>query len=70
MAPGRVTSIDRDSCEVATGNRVDRVSLLLTPDVQVGDWVLITGGTVARKLDPEQAAEMSKAFEQVFGGAD
>ena len=70
MAPGRVVSLDGDSCEVQTGDRVDRVSQLMTPEVQVGDWVLINAGTVARRLDPDQAAEMSKAFAEVFRSND
>jgi hydrogenase expression/formation protein HypC len=67
MMPGRVISIDDESCAVQTGDRVDRVSMLMTPEVEAGDWVLINAGTVVRRLDPDQAAEMSKAFGEVFG---
>lgn len=70
MAPARVTSVEGDECEVRTGDRVDRVSFLMTPEVEVGDWVLVNGGTVARRLEPDQAAEMSKAFGEVFGRSD
>jgi hydrogenase maturation factor len=35
----------------------------MAPEVRVGDWVLISGGTIARRLDPDQAAEMSIALE-------
>lgn len=67
MAPGQVISRDADSCEVRTGDRSDRVSLLMCPEVEVGDWVLINAGTVARRLDADQAAAMTQAFAQVFG---
>jgi len=70
MAPARVTAVEGDLCDVQTGQRIDRVSRLMAPDVAVGDWVLVSGGTVARRLDPEQAAEMSKAFGEVFGSND
>ena len=42
---------------------MSRASMMLEPDLQAGDWVLISGGTVVRKLDPEQAAEMRRAVE-------
>jgi hydrogenase maturation factor len=63
MAPARVVAVDGDRCEVRTGARLDQVSRLMAPEVRVGDWVLISGGTIARRLDPDQAAEMSIAFE-------
>lgn len=67
MMPARVIAIDGDTCEVVTGDRVDRVSLLLAPPVEVDDWVLVFGGTVARRLEPEQAAQMRDAVGQAFG---
>lgn len=66
MLPGQVVSRDADSCEVQTGERRARVSLLASPDVEIGDWVLVNAGSVARRIDAEQAAEMQQAFAQVF----
>ena len=67
MAPGRVVSLDSEACEVETGGQVDRASCFLEPDLAVGDWVLVNAGTVVRKLEPDQAAEMSRAFGIVYG---
>lgn len=67
MAPARVVSADGTICEVVSGGRVDRASMMLEPDLQVGDWVLVNSGTVVRKLDADQAEEMSRAFGIVFG---
>jgi hydrogenase maturation factor len=58
MAPARVVRVVGGDCEVELGARVERASLLLEPDVRVDDWVLVLDGTVVRRLDPEQAAEM------------
>lgn len=70
MAPAQVVSADGTLCEVVTGGRIDRASMMLEPDLQVGDWVLVNSGTVVRKLDPDQAEEMTRAFGIVFGLTD
>jgi hydrogenase maturation factor len=44
--------------------------MLLEPDLEVGDWVLVTSGTVVRRLDPDQAAEMSAAIRFLYGPAE
>lgn len=67
MAPARVVAIDGQVCEVQTGSRVDRASMILEPDLQVGDWVLVNSGTVVRVLDEDQAAEMTRAVAVLFG---
>lgn len=70
MAPARVVAVDGMACEVEVGGRVDRASMLLEPDLVVGDWVLVNSGTVVRKLDEEQAAEMAHAFGIIYGLTD
>lgn len=67
MLPAHVVATDGERCEVEIGGRVDRVSMLLEPDLAPGDWVLIEAGTVVRRLDPEQADEMRRAFAIVSG---
>lgn len=67
MAPARVVAVDGTFCQVETGGRVDKASMMLEPELQVGDWVLVNSGTVVRKLDPDQAAEMTRAFGIVYG---
>jgi hydrogenase assembly chaperone HypC/HupF len=66
MAPMRVVSVDGTICEVESGGRIDRVSMVLEPDLEVGDWVLVNSGTVVRRLDADQAEEMSRAIEILF----
>ena len=70
MAPVRVVSVDGTLCEVEIGGRVDAVSMMLEPDLQVGDWVLVNSGTVVRRLDPDQAEEMTQALSMMFDLAD
>jgi hydrogenase assembly chaperone HypC/HupF len=66
MAPARVVSVEGTLCEVELGGRVDRASMVLEPDLQVGDWVLVNSGTVVRRLDPDQAEEMTRAVALLF----
>ena len=70
MAPARVVATDGTICEVEVGGRVDKASMMLEPDLVVGDWVLVNSGTVVRKLDEEQAAEMAHAFGILYGLTD
>jgi hydrogenase maturation factor len=70
MAPAQVIEVDGGECVAAIGGRTERASTLLEPSLRVGDWVLITAGTVVRRLDAEQAAEMSAAVLLVDGWAD
>lgn len=70
MMPGRVTAVDGQICEIDTSGQIDRASMMLEPDLVVGDWVLVNSGTVVRKLDADQAAEMSEAFGILFGAPE
>ena len=70
MAPARVVSVDGQVCEVQTGSRIDKASMMLEPDLVVGDWVLVNSGTVVRRLDEEQAAEMTRAVAFLFADPD
>jgi hydrogenase expression/formation protein HypC len=55
--PGQVVEQDGDVAVADLhGNRV-RVSTVMTPDVQLGDWVLIHAGFAIQKLDAEEAKE-------------
>ena len=66
MMPGRVVAVDGQLCEVETSGQVDKASMMLEPELAVGDWVLVNSGTVVRKLDEDQAAEMTSALGILF----
>lgn len=70
MMPGRVVAVDGQICQVETSGQVDKASMMLEPDLVVGDWVLVNSGTVVRVLDPDQAAEMSNAFSVLMSVPD
>jgi len=58
--PGRVTAIDQLGATVEVGQQVRRATTIFTPDVSVGDWVIVSAGSVLRILDPAEA-EMIRA---------
>ena len=56
--PGRVLAIDGDAAVVEIDQQQRRASLLLMPEVSVGDWVVVAAGTVIERLEPEQAQQI------------
>lgn len=63
--PARVVEIDGDKAVAdAMGNRWE-VRITLTPEVKVGDIVLIHAGYAIAKVDEEEAAKTWELFEQI-----
>jgi hydrogenase expression/formation protein HypC len=56
--PGQVLQITDDMAVVETDYRQRRASLMLVPEAVVGDWVIVSAGTVLQILDPNEAAEI------------
>ena len=56
----QVVSRERDSVAINRDGRLLRASTLLMPDIDVGDWVLVTAGTVVERLDPDEAQQVNK----------
>ena len=57
-SPGRVLAVDDTAATIDLDGRVRRASTLLLPDVAVGDHVLVAAGTVIRRLDATEMAEL------------
>jgi hydrogenase expression/formation protein HypC len=58
--PGTVVAVDPLGATVETDGRRRRVSALLVPDVAIGDWVAVAVGTILKRLDPDEAAEIER----------
>jgi hydrogenase expression/formation protein HypC len=56
--PGRVVDLDAAGAIVETDGRRRRASVLLVPDVAVGEWVAVAAGTIVDRLDDREAAEL------------
>jgi hydrogenase expression/formation protein HypC len=60
--PGVVVAVDPLGATVETDGRQRRVSALVMPDVAIGDWVVVAVGTILKRLDPEEAAEIERVI--------
>ncbi len=64
--PTQITAIRPDGTATVVLDGVERqISLALTPEAQVGDYVLIHTGYAIAVMDPEEAAESLAAFEEL-----
>lgn len=64
--PGQVLEVVGDMALVETDQRTRRASTMLVPETTVGDWVVVTAGTVLRILDPEEAQEIRKLLDEAM----
>ena len=62
--PGQVVSIDAVGALIDTDGRRQRASLLLVPEVVVGDWVVVAAGAVINRLEPDEAFEVRALLDR------
>ena len=64
--PGKVISKrEGDLAEVDFGGVRREVSLMLCPEAEVGDYVLVHVGFAIQRLEKEEALETLKLFEEI-----
>jgi hydrogenase expression/formation protein HypC len=63
--PVKVVSIQGDEAEVEIGGVQRRVSVVLTPEVKLGDYVLLHTGYAISIVDEVEAQETLKLFDQI-----
>ncbi|KPL22472.1 MAG: hypothetical protein AMJ93_07065 [Anaerolineae bacterium SM23_84] len=63
--PARVLSIQGHEAEVDLSGVRRVISVVLTPEVGVGDYVLIHSGFAINVLDQEEAEETLKLFREL-----
>jgi hydrogenase expression/formation protein HypC len=63
--PVLIKSIDGREAEAEIGGVSRRVSLWLTPEARVGDYVLVHTGYAINVLDQEEAEETLKLLEEI-----
>ena len=62
VSPGRVVALDGSTATLEVDGRRREASVLLEPDVAVGDWVVVVAGAVVRRIEPRDALDMQAAF--------
>ena len=63
--PAQITSIEHKEAEVDMGGITRRISLWLTPEAKVGDYVLVHTGYAINILDQEEAEETLRLFGEL-----
>lgn len=63
--PLRIVRIEGDMAEVELSGVLRQVSLVLTPEAQVGDYVLVHTGFAISRLDEREAQETLALFAEI-----
>ena len=68
--PVRVVSIEGNEAEVEIGGVRRRVSIMLTPEANVGDYVLLHTGYAINVINEAEAQETLKILEEMASLSD
>ena len=63
--PALIKLIEDKEADVEIGGITRRVSLWLTPEAKVGDYVLVHTGYAINIVDQEEAQETLRLFEEI-----
>jgi hydrogenase expression/formation protein HypC len=63
--PVKVVSIEGSEADVEIGGVKRRVSIMLTPETKVGDYVLLHTGYAINVIDEAEAQETLKILEEM-----
>jgi hydrogenase expression/formation protein HypC len=63
--PVKVTAIEGTEADVDIGGVERRVSIILTPEVKIGDYVLLHTGYAISIVDEQRARETLELFEEM-----
>jgi hydrogenase expression/formation protein HypC len=68
--PARILSFDSTDASIEMGGRRCRASMMLRPEIAVGDWVLVAAGTVLRRLDAEEAHQLLRTIDAAVAATE
>jgi hydrogenase expression/formation protein HypC len=68
--PALVTSVEGMEAEVEVGGVSRRASIMLTPEVKAGDYVLLHTGYAITVVDEEEAQETLEMFREMAEAED
>lgn len=64
--PAKVIAIKGELATVEVGGNTRKINIMLIPEVNVGDFVLIHAGYAMERLDKREAQETLKLLEAVY----
>lgn len=65
--PARVTEINGKRATVDMAGVVQQASIMVLPEVKVGDYVIVHAGFAIEKLDEEEALRTLELFKMMEG---
>jgi hydrogenase expression/formation protein HypC len=68
--PALITSIEGKEAEAEIGGITRRISLWLTPEAKVGDYVLVHTGYAINVLDQKEAEETLEILREIAEGVE
>ena len=68
--PALIIAIEGNEAEVDLAGARRRIGLQLVPEARVGDYVLVHTGFAINVLDPDEAAESLRMFQELDALAD
>ena len=68
--PVQVVSVEGNEAEVEIGGVKRKVSIMLTPEVRVGNYVLLHTGYAISVIDEAEAEETLKLFTEIIALGD
>ena len=68
--PALITSIEEKEAEIEIGGVTRRISLMLTPEARIGDYVLVHAGYAINVLDEQEAEETLQLFKEIAEAAE
>ena len=68
--PVQVISVEGNQAEVEIGGVKRNVSIVLTPEVRVGDYVLLHTGYSISIIDEDEAKETLRLFSEIIALGD
>jgi len=68
--PALIKSIRNEEADIDMGGITRRISLRLTPQAKVGDYVIVHTGYAINILDQHEARETLKLFQQLAKAAE
>ena len=64
---GRIKQIEGDAAVVDYDGLLKQASILLLPNLAVGDYVLVHAGFAIQKVDPDYAQELIELEREIRG---
>jgi hydrogenase expression/formation protein HypC len=68
--PAEVIQIDDTMATVRVGETLRKASLMLLPEAQVGDYVIVHAGFALHRIDPEEARESLQLLRELAAVGD